>query len=289
MAKTNSEKTKANPENTNSEYSRDNEAYRGKRKRSTAYIVSVVVIIVVAVLLVVSIGGFSIFRWLYGNDKTDIQGTWYVAGSDVPVVITENTIQLNDNVSYGYTIDAESKTITFNFNTLEGSGRYRFSVDRQQLAIMDGDYTWVNTLLSDIAWTADALVTSIQGKEKSPADEENVTLLSRASATLGLQDEAESASEEAETPEEPDGAETPDGADTQGGAQGEPGTSEAPAGTEAPDNSGAPDGADTQDGAQGGAQGEPDTSGESGEAGEPSESAPSEAPNTSNMFGLYDR
>ncbi len=150
-----------------------------KPKRHVGRIIFRVVIIVLVVLIVVCIGGFSIYRWLWGSDSFDIQGSWYIDGTDIPVEITEDHIVLNDEVSYFYEINSESKTITYNLGDLEGGGCYRFSIDRNQIAIMDGNFNWWTTLFSDIPWTVDAFVSFVGGQVKSPAGDRDVTLLTR--------------------------------------------------------------------------------------------------------------
>lgn len=146
--------------------------------RRTGLVVRVVAA-VLAALLVVSVGGFSWYRWLAGDDALDIQGTWYIAGTDTPIVITEEQIVLNEEVSYGYVLDESAKTIDFTFSYLEGAGHYRFSLDRQMLAIMDGKFGWWDTLGDDLAWLPGALVDALGGATASPAGSGGVTLLSR--------------------------------------------------------------------------------------------------------------
>ncbi len=80
--------------------------------RRTGLVVRVVAA-VLAALLVVSVGGFSWYRWLAGDDALDIQGTWYIAGTDTPIVITEEQIVLNEEVSYGYVLDESAKNHRF--------------------------------------------------------------------------------------------------------------------------------------------------------------------------------
>lgn len=120
--------------------------------------------------MVASVAAFSLFRWVFPADAQDFQGTWYIAGTDTPIVITEDRIQLNDEVSYRYVLNTDSKTLAFTFGRLQGEGRYRFSLDRQQLAIVDGTFGWRDTLGDDAGWTLGALVASAQGKVANPAD-----------------------------------------------------------------------------------------------------------------------
>ncbi len=134
-------------------------------------------------LAVALIAGFAGHRWGLYDDALDFQGTWYIAGTDVPIEITADTIVLNDEVSYRYELDESAKTIVFTFSYLEGEGHYRFSLDRSQLAIMDGVYGWWDTLGEDLAWMPGALVGAIEGQSVSPAGAGGVTLLSRTSSS----------------------------------------------------------------------------------------------------------
>ncbi len=132
-------------------------------------------------LLVVLLCSFAAYRWLYGNDGQDIQGSWYVNESTATMSFTESEIILNDEVSYGYALNGADKTISFSFSDLTGSGSYRFSLDRNTLAIFDGDASAFDTLKADFTWFLGALVCAMKGEDPSPvpADAESVTLLTR--------------------------------------------------------------------------------------------------------------
>lgn len=138
---------------------------------------------VVAVLAALAVG-FSWLRWFSADDAADLQGTWYLSGTATPIVITEDRIQLTDDVSYHYTVDTADKTIQFTFGNLTGGGCYRFSLDRGQLALIDGSFTGSDTLNADLGWTIQALWENLQGKVLPPAEKagKGVTLLSRTPA-----------------------------------------------------------------------------------------------------------
>ncbi len=76
--------------------------------------------------------------WRY-DDAADIQGTWAQSGTDNKVVITDSSIYLTSTLFYNYSLDTESKHITFNFEDKEGSGVYSFSDDRNTLTIAEVD------------------------------------------------------------------------------------------------------------------------------------------------------
>ena len=210
--------------------------------------VAVVSVAIVVVLLVgAAAGGFAWLHWFSEDDAADFAGTWYLAGTTAPIAITEDRIQLTDDVSYRYALNDQDKTFElsfgnlkgggryrFSFGSLEGQGRYRFSLDRNQLALVDGDFSGADTLGDDIAWTLRALTESAQGRVLAPEEAaRGVTLLSRTPTGTPSLPEA------TDTPEAPAGedakADTGDGSKSgndDGGA--EPGKADA---TSAPDTS----------------------------------------------------
>lgn len=90
-------------------------------------------------MVVVTVGSFSWGRWLRYDDAADFQGAWYANGTTSLVTVDGQEIHLTSDVAYGYTLDTGAKTITFTFGDLQGQGRYRFSADRSELVITDGD------------------------------------------------------------------------------------------------------------------------------------------------------
>lgn len=168
-----------------------------REKPRGAWRVVRIALLAVACAVVVACGAFSAYRWLYGNDVTDFQGTWYVEGTDTPIAIAESSITLKDDVTYSYELDAGAKTLSFTFGNLQGEGRYRFSLDRTQLAVVDGKFGWWDTLASDFSWTLGALVAAVQGDQASPAaGNEDAMLLCRVSASQAAAEEAARAAAE---------------------------------------------------------------------------------------------
>ena len=151
------------------------------RKRRHPVRVAVVSVVIVVVLLVgAAAGGFAWLRWFSEDDAADFTGTWYLAGTTAPIAITEDRIQLTDDVSYRYALNDQDKTFELSFGNLKGGGRYRFSLDRNQLALVDGDFSAADTLGDDITWTLRALTESAQGRVLAPGEAaRGVTLLSR--------------------------------------------------------------------------------------------------------------
>lgn len=77
------------------------------------------------------------------------------AGESGTIVITAENIRLTKDAAYSYEIDTLTKTITFTFADKAGSGRYRFSADRTQLAIIEGSPAEGKALASvkeDFGW-----------------------------------------------------------------------------------------------------------------------------------------
>lgn len=166
----------------------DGSAAAGKRrarpsvgKKSTASKVMTALLVVLTCLVVVVALGFGWFRWLHGSDTVDIQGTWYVNGSEATMTFTESEIVLTDEVSYEYELKPADKTIRYGFSHMSGVGSYRFSLNREMVAIFDGEATAMDTLKADFTWMLGAVLAAVQGQTASPApaDAENYTLLTR--------------------------------------------------------------------------------------------------------------
>lgn len=135
-----------------------------KKRRKWPFVVAGAVVLVVVAVVV----AFSCWRWTFANDAQDIQGTWCIAGTQKTVDVTADGIKLADDVTYSYTIDEGAKTLSLSFGNMEGEARYRFSLDKQTLALRDGETTWGNSLSEDISWTIAALGRAIQGEQASP-------------------------------------------------------------------------------------------------------------------------
>lgn len=247
--------------------------------------------IVVGTLLAVvllAVGGFSWDRWLRYDDAAEFQGSWQTHGTTAVVVIDGESIKLTEDVTWKYTLDTDAKTIAFAFGNMEGSGRYRFSLDRSQLIITDGDgYTWLSTLTDDIAWQFDQLMRAIQGQPQAePPSADEATVLDRLSHDV-------SATPQTGAPFEPEPEPEPEAADeskagSQSGASsdgvaevsGAPGTetgqagegdggSQSPGGTQGGDANG--DAADSANAQNNGSATEGGGSGSSGSSGKPSD------------------
>ena len=77
--------------------------------------------------------------WLRFDDSADIQGEWLTANGTALVVIDAEAIHMPDSVDFKYTLDTNSKTISYTFVDLTGGGSYEFSRDRATLTITESD------------------------------------------------------------------------------------------------------------------------------------------------------
>lgn len=188
----------------------------------------VVAVLVAVAMVVIMVGSFSWGRWLRYDDAADFQGAWYANGTTSLVTVDGQEIHLTSDVAYGYTLDTGAKTITFTFGDLQGQGRYRFSADRSELVITDGDgFSFWGNLFSDIGWQFGQLITGLQGKEV-PREEvvDGVTVLDRtpgegaveapASSTPAQDADASSADDTA--PDDANAGESVDGDSAEGGS-----------------------------------------------------------------------
>ncbi len=100
-------------------------------------IVAAVLSAAAVVVCLVALAGCS-----QSADIKDIQGVWKIQGTDptVTVVFTDSEWKLASDIDpYQYTLDTNSKTITFKNDVEEGTATYEFSEDRQQLSLTQTD------------------------------------------------------------------------------------------------------------------------------------------------------
>ena len=90
-----------------------------KRRLSRRFVI--IACSVVAVLAIAT-GLLSWNQWLRYDDAADIQGTWVIDGSSATITVTDSEIKMSDDVSYSYSLDTFSKTISFSFGKYAGSG-----------------------------------------------------------------------------------------------------------------------------------------------------------------------
>lgn len=170
----------------------------------------------VAALVVIAVAAFSWDRWLRYDDAVDLQGQWRIADTTGLVTIDEGSIHLTEKEAYTYTMDAGAKTLTFTFGDLSGQARYRFSADRTQVAIQDGEFDAMGTLMSDIAWSWSCLIGTITGQPQTGPDlGEGSLVLERVTG------DAAAPSADAAAGSEESGASSSDGQAAQDAAAGE--------------------------------------------------------------------
>lgn len=140
------------------------------------------VLLVLALAVVVAGAVFSWDRWLRYDDAADFRGSWIASGTDAFIEIGEDSVMLTPDVTYEYTLDTGAKTIAFSFGDLSGQGRYRFSADRAQVAIIEGEgFSWLTTLSDDLAYAVQCAVANISGNPAPPlAEGENAVVLGQA-------------------------------------------------------------------------------------------------------------
>ena len=133
----------------------------------------VIVLGVIAAALLVCAGYVFASRWLIFNDDADLQGRWYVYGTNVPISFADGSIAINSETSYSYHIDPTAKTIEYSFGNLEGQGRYWFNDARNTLVITDGkDYTMWSTLADDLSYG----LRSMFGESGLPTTDSSIVL-----------------------------------------------------------------------------------------------------------------
>lgn len=151
---------------------REDEKLAKKRKAKRKRVYKIIRRTLIALVLLAIIGivsAFAMFRWTMYDDHADLQGTWVMEGTEVPIEITEDEIRLTDGVAYSYMVDPDTKQLVFTFGNMMGQAHYRFSLDRNELAIEDGEVTWLDSTLEDSQWLVNALFGKIRdGEGPSP-------------------------------------------------------------------------------------------------------------------------
>jgi len=167
-----SEGPESSSEKESEERSEEADAPSKPKKPLWKRVVGIVVGVVLAVLLVL-VGYVTASRWLVFNDENDIQGKWYVYGTDVPLTFDNGSIAINSDTSYAYQIDPTAKTINYSFGNLAGQGRYWFNDARNTLVITDGNnYTMWSTLADDLSYS----VRSLFGNTDLPTTDTSIVL-----------------------------------------------------------------------------------------------------------------
>ncbi len=164
----------------------------GAREAATHLRPKTVVIAAIMVVAVIAVALFAFNRWGRYDDHADLQGTWYVMGTEVPIAIDAETIRFNEEVSYNYEINPREKTISYTFGPMAGQGRYWFSDDRKHLVITDGDgYTAAGTTVDDLIHAFLDFSTSAGGGIVEMPQGEGIIAFSRTPEKLATNQPAE--------------------------------------------------------------------------------------------------
>ena len=99
-----------------------------------AFLLLVLALVLAAVVACVGI------RWFFVNDASDIQGTWNIVGTEKNIPITDTEMTLDEDLTYKYSLDQVSKKINVKLGNMSGTSHYKFSLDRSELVVFDGDY-----------------------------------------------------------------------------------------------------------------------------------------------------
>ena len=138
-----------------------------------------IVLILLAVLLVAA-GIFAWNRWFRFDDAADLQGVW-VDEAGAQLALDGSRMLLGDSVVYDYTVDAATKTITYEFNGAVGYSAYRFSDDRSTLALRDVEQGGGTDWLMLVHIKNDPLLAALDDQAQTP---EGCSRLQRTSASV---------------------------------------------------------------------------------------------------------
>ena len=124
-----------------------------------AFLLLVLALFLAAVVACVGI------RWFFVNDARDIQGTWNIVGTEKNIPITDTEMTLDEDLTYKYSLDQVSKKINVKLGNMSGTSHYKFSLDRSELVVFDGDYDELKSFNLDFLdfWK------SVQDKTFSPS------------------------------------------------------------------------------------------------------------------------
>lgn len=182
------------------------------RKKRGGFIALLVMVLLLLGIIGSAVGGFAYLYWFANDDALDFEGTWYVAGTETPIEITADTIRLTDSVAYHYKLNTQDKTIALTLGNMTGYGSYRFSLDRSQLVIFDGQADPQAVLETDIRWLVKAWFDELQNKQNDVTSgiRRNRTLLTREPGALPISENGSSSSSQtpdssvpSDEPEEP--------------------------------------------------------------------------------------
>ncbi len=90
------------------------------------------------------------------------------------MVVSDTQMDLGKNAVLEYTVDAGAKVINYKIGDMSGTTHYRFSADRNQLALVENCNTDpISTMLSDLGWFWDYMTCKMAKIDLSPAYTKN--------------------------------------------------------------------------------------------------------------------
>lgn len=172
------------------------------RKKRGSLIAAIILLLLLIAAIGTAIGGIAYLRWYANDDALDFQGTWYVAGTETPIEITADSIQLTESVAYRYKLNTHDKTITLTLGNMTGHGSYRFSLDRSELVIFDGQSDPDVILEADVRWLVQALYDDLMDEpnDVTTGIRRNRTLLTREPNTLPASSTTSTGADSSATP-----------------------------------------------------------------------------------------
>ena len=134
-----------------------------KKKPLWFRILRAFLLLVLALALAAAVACLGL-RWFFVNDASDIQGTWNIVGTEKNIPITDTEMTLDEDLTYKYSLDQVSKKINVKLGNMSGTSHYKFSLDRSELVVFDGDYDELKSFNLDVLdfWK------SVQDKTFSP-------------------------------------------------------------------------------------------------------------------------
>ena len=134
-----------------------------KKKPLWFRILRAFLLLVLALALAAAVACLGL-RWFFVNDASDIQGTWNIVGTEKNIPITDTEMTLDEDLTYKYSLDQVSKKINVKLGNMSGTSHYKFSLDRSELVVFDGDYDELKSFNLDFLdfWK------SVQDKTFSP-------------------------------------------------------------------------------------------------------------------------
>lgn len=189
-----------------------------RRLRVRIWYVAVIVAVLALAALIAGAAVFAWDRWYRYDDTADIQGTWYAVGTDTPITITGDSIEFTPDTTYTYSLDGNTKSLSFSLGNLDGQAHYVFADDRNVLVIFDGsDYSRWGTAGDDLLQLLMDVSEVSEGRAVHLPEGEGVIALSR-TPFYGLHEDRS----------QPDGSSAPsEGEGASGGAAGQGGSGDA--------------------------------------------------------------